>query len=89
MVGGNQYIEGSRRTRRRQARSAKTMPNYWNQIPRTGIDPESFWFTKEDSEGILQDQSDALVIIMMVVEVKVHHTLVDNGSSVNILYHEP
>ncbi|XP_022893827.1 uncharacterized protein LOC111408283 [Olea europaea var. sylvestris] len=28
MVGGNQYIEGSRRARRRQARSAKIVPNY-------------------------------------------------------------
>ncbi|XP_022846276.1 uncharacterized protein LOC111369020 [Olea europaea var. sylvestris] len=81
MVGENQYIEGSRRARRRQARSAKTVPNYWNQIPRTGIDPELFWFMEEDSEGILQDQSDAPVITMMVAGVKAHRTLVDNGSS--------
>ncbi|XP_022841985.1 uncharacterized protein LOC111365684 [Olea europaea var. sylvestris] len=86
MVGGNQYIEGSRRARRRQARNAKIVPNYWNQIPKTGIDPESFWFTEEDSERILQDQSDALVVTMMVAGVKVHRTLVDNGSLVNILY---
>ncbi|XP_022849885.1 uncharacterized protein LOC111371976 [Olea europaea var. sylvestris] len=86
MVGGNQYIEGSRRARRRKARSAKILPNYWDQIPRTDIDPESFWFMEEDSEGILQDQSDALVVTMMVTGVKVHRTLVDNGSSVNILY---
>lgn len=41
---------------------------------------------KEDSQGILQDQSDALVITIPVSRVKVHQTLVDNGSSVNILY---
>ncbi|XP_022875750.1 uncharacterized protein LOC111394222 [Olea europaea var. sylvestris] len=86
MVVKNQYIEGSRRARLRQARSAKIVPNYWNLTPKTGIDLESFWFTEEDSEGILQDQSDALVVTMMVAGVKVHRTLLDNGSSVNILY---
>lgn len=39
-----------------------------------------------DSQGTLQDQSDAVVITMLVAGVKVHRTWIDNESSVNILY---
>lgn len=86
MVGGNQYIEGSKSARRRQAQDAWIMPNYIRQNPQISTEPEWFWFTEGDSQWILQDQSDALVITMLVVGVKVHRILVDNGSSINVLY---
>lgn len=41
--------------------------NYEEQTPRIGIDSEWFWFAEGDSQGILQDQSDVLVITMLVI----------------------
>jgi hypothetical protein len=41
-----------------------------------------------DAQGVLQDQSDALVVTMNVTGVQIHRTLVDNGSSVNVLYYQ-
>ncbi|XP_022889122.1 uncharacterized protein LOC111404563 [Olea europaea var. sylvestris] len=86
MVRRNQYIEGSKRAKQRQARNSRIMLNYEDQTPQIGTDPEWLWFTEKDSQGILQNQSDALVVNMPIARVSVHRTLVDNGSSINILY---
>ncbi|KAL2461595.1 reverse transcriptase [Abeliophyllum distichum] len=47
---------------------------------------EKFFFSEEDASHVLQPHSDALVITMPVSGVNIHRTLVDNGSSVNVLY---
>ncbi|KAL2492255.1 Uncharacterized protein Adt_27883 [Abeliophyllum distichum] len=49
-------------------------------------DEENFSFSEEDASHILQPHSDALVITMPVSEINIHRTLVDDGSSVNVLY---
>lgn len=84
MVGENQYMERSRIERCRHARGTRAWQNYEvkNPIPNS----EWFGFSKGDSQGVLQDQSDALVIIMPIAGVHVHCTLADNESSVNILF---
>lgn len=90
MVGGNQYIQGSRKKWRRQASNARIRQNYKVEYPKletnAGPNLEHFWFSWEDSQGVLQDQSDALVIDMLVARVWVHRMLVDTGSSINMLY---
>lgn len=66
LVRENQCMKGSRRKRRRQARDALVWENYKIRrckpnltIPK-GL--EWFDFSEEDFQGVMQNQSDALVI---------------------------
>ncbi|KAL2498614.1 Ribonuclease H [Abeliophyllum distichum] len=85
IVGGSQYLEGSRRQRRKLSREAH---NSYQVLTGTiaNLDTEKFSFFEEDTSHVLQPHSDALVITMPVSGVNIHQTLVDNGSSVNVLY---
>ncbi|KAL2480483.1 Uncharacterized protein Adt_33449 [Abeliophyllum distichum] len=49
-------------------------------------DTEKFSFSEEDTSHVLQPHSNALVITMPVSRVNIHRTLVDDGSSMNVLY---
>ncbi|KAL2527499.1 Uncharacterized protein Adt_12553 [Abeliophyllum distichum] len=44
------------------------------------------FLSKEDSSHVLQLHSDAFVITMPISKINIHRTLVDEGSSVNVLY---
>ncbi|XP_058103715.1 uncharacterized protein LOC131247465 [Magnolia sinica] len=48
--------------------------------------PCSLTFTEEDTQGIHHPHDNALVVIMTVINHKVHHILVDTGSSADILF---
>ncbi|XP_058106361.1 uncharacterized protein LOC131249575 [Magnolia sinica] len=48
--------------------------------------PSKLTFTKEDAYGISHPHDDALVVAMTITNQKVYHILVDNGSSVDILF---
>lgn len=43
-------------------------------------------FSDEDYEGVYLPHSDALVVIMVIANHKIHQVLIDNGSSADILY---
>ncbi|KAL2479481.1 Uncharacterized protein Adt_32447 [Abeliophyllum distichum] len=76
---------GSRRQHRNLSREAHT--SY--QVLSGAInnpDAEKFSFFEEDASHVLQPHSDALVITMPVSGIDIHRTLVDDGSSVNVLY---
>ncbi|KAL2505536.1 Uncharacterized protein Adt_21157 [Abeliophyllum distichum] len=85
IVGGSQYLEGSRRQRHKLSREAH---NSYQVLLGTTANPdaEKFSFSKEDASHVLQPHSDALIITIPVSRVNVHRTLVDDGSSVNVLY---
>ncbi|KAL2455785.1 Uncharacterized protein Adt_47112 [Abeliophyllum distichum] len=55
------------------------------QHSRAKPDEEKFSFSEEDASYVLQPHSDALVITMPVSGINIHRTLVDDGSSVNVL----
>lgn len=44
-------------------------------------------FSEKDSRGVHFPQNDALIIEAIIGNHTVHRILVDNGSSVDILYH--
>ena len=43
-------------------------------------------FSNEDYAGVLLLHTDALVVTLTIANHNVHHILVDNGSSIDILY---
>jgi hypothetical protein len=43
-------------------------------------------FSNEDFAGALQPHRDALVVTLTIANHNIHHILVDNGSSTDILY---
>jgi hypothetical protein len=43
-------------------------------------------FSEEDDREVIMPHDDALVVIMTVANHAIHRILVDNGSSVDILY---
>ncbi|KAL2526283.1 Uncharacterized protein Adt_11337 [Abeliophyllum distichum] len=85
IVGGSHYLKGSRRQRRKLSREAH---NSYQVLAGTIANPdkEKFSFSEEDASHVLQPHSDVLVITMPVFSVNIHRILVDDGSSVNILY---
>ncbi|KAL2497780.1 Retrotrans gag domain-containing protein [Abeliophyllum distichum] len=84
-VGGSQYLEGSRRQRRKLSREAH---NSYQVLSGTiaNSNTEKFSYSEEDTSHVLQPHSDALVITMPVSGVNIHRILIDDGSSVNVLY---
>ncbi|KAL2479598.1 Uncharacterized protein Adt_32564 [Abeliophyllum distichum] len=85
IVGGSQYLEGSRKHYCKLSREAHN--SYQVLSGTTGNpDAEKFSFFEKDASHILQPHSDALVITVSVSGVNIHRTLVDDGSSVNFLY---
>jgi len=58
------------------------------QSPKTrGIDEPAITFTDEDAERIHHPHDDAIVITLLIEDYTTRRVLVDNGSSVNILYY--
>ncbi|KAL2524608.1 Ribonuclease H [Abeliophyllum distichum] len=84
-MGESQHLEGLRRQRRKLTREAHTSYQVLsNAIAKS--DEEKFSFSEEDASNELQPHSDVLIITMPVSEINIHRTLVDDGSSVNVLY---
>ncbi|KAL2516786.1 Ribonuclease H [Abeliophyllum distichum] len=85
IVGESQYLEGSRRQSRKLSREAY---NSYQVLTSTiaNLDAEKLSFSEKDASHVLQPHSDVLVITIPVSGVNIHRTLVDDGSSVNILY---
>ena len=81
----------SNRARKRYAREARVAANVLqisNVEKRLKPAPE-IQFTEQDLAGLHCPHSDALVITLKVANFEIRRVLVDTGSSVNILFHEP
>ncbi|XP_072060265.1 uncharacterized protein [Arachis hypogaea] len=46
-------------------------------------------FTKEDAQGVTPSHDDPMVLTMILTNANLHRTLVDQGSSVDILFKPP
>ena len=55
-------------------------------MPQVPHHPSPILFTEKDAEGISYPHDNALVIMLKVATSKVTKTLVDIGSSVNIIF---
>ncbi|XP_072074326.1 uncharacterized protein [Arachis hypogaea] len=56
------------------------------QVRSEGPNLPTISFTKEDGQGIVPGQDDPVVIIMILANAHLHRTLVDQGSSADILF---
>ena len=54
------------------------------KMPRN--DEPDIIFSKRDGCGIRQTHDDPLVIMLRIEEFNIHRVLIDNGSSVDIIY---
>ncbi|KAL2524641.1 Retrotrans gag domain-containing protein [Abeliophyllum distichum] len=78
--------ERSRRQRRKLSREAHNSYQVLDGYYGLTSTRRSSLFSEEDASHVLQPHSDALVITMPVSDINIHRTIVDDGSSVNILY---
>ncbi|XP_072054184.1 uncharacterized protein [Arachis hypogaea] len=56
------------------------------QVRNDSPDLPTISFTKEDGQGIVPGHDDPVVITMILANANLHRTLVDQGSSANILF---
>ena len=92
-VYGGPHLGGdSQRARDRYAREAKTPPltnvHHLEEKPfkSSRKEAEEITFTAADGRWVHHPHNDPLVITTTIGNMNVHRTLVDNGSSVDILY---
>ncbi|MCQ7582465.1 retropepsin-like domain-containing protein, partial [Salmonella enterica] len=92
IVGGPYLGGSSRRSQKQYAREAKE--RYTQRVMTVSgrgeksakFTNEAITFTEADANGVHFPQSDALVIEAVICNHTVHRILIDNGSSVDILY---
>ena len=58
--------------------------NHWAKIP--WLFKEPITFTKDEAQGLIHPHKDAVVVSLKIAGQKVHRVLINNGSSVNVLF---
>ncbi|XP_072076482.1 uncharacterized protein [Arachis hypogaea] len=80
MISGG--FAGGRLTKSSRKRHLKEV----YQVGSEGPDLPTISFTKEDGQGIMPGHDDPVVITMILANVHLHRTLVDQGSSADLLF---
>ncbi|XP_072090574.1 uncharacterized protein [Arachis hypogaea] len=80
MISGG--FEGGGFTMSSRKRHLKRVYQVGNETP----DLPTILFTKEDGQGIMPGHDDPVVITMILANANLHRTLVDQGSSADILF---
>ncbi|XP_072088128.1 uncharacterized protein [Arachis hypogaea] len=80
MISGG--FAGGRLTKSSHRRHLKRVYQVGNESP----DLPTISFTKEDGQGIVPGHNDPVVITMILANANLHRTLVDQGSSADILF---
>ncbi|XP_025703952.1 uncharacterized protein [Arachis hypogaea] len=80
MISGR--FGGGGLTKSSRKRRLKRVYQVGNETP----DLPTISFTKEDGQGIISRHDNPVVIIMILANVNLHKTLVDQGSSADILF---
>lgn len=76
-----------RQSKHAQKNYARQVYNLYAQPSKRFKSESTISFSDEDYEGIIFPHDDALVVATTIGEYLVNKVLVDNGSSINILYH--
>ena len=87
-------IVGGTAAARSSKKACKTYLRMVQNVQLTGAVPKIAWrkgpiigFSEEDAQRLHHPHDDALVINLRVGDYNMHRVLVDNGSSVDILYY--
>ncbi|XP_023880406.2 uncharacterized protein LOC111992779 [Quercus suber] len=93
-LGDIRMIVGGVAANNLSKRARKTYLRMVQNVQHTGIVPKMprvnnplIGFSEEDARHLHHPYDDALVISIQVEDFKVHHVLIDNGSSADILYY--
>ncbi|XP_040987764.1 uncharacterized protein LOC121235480 [Juglans microcarpa x Juglans regia] len=86
--GASPRRRGKRDETRRSPPAENKQLGEINMITRGGTGGPTITFEARDEEGILHPHDDTLVVTMQVANFKTRRILVDNGSSVDILFWE-
>lgn len=76
-----------RESKNAQKNYARAVYNLYSQPSKKFKSDSTISFSDEDYEGVLAPHHDALVVTASIDDYLVNKVLIDNGSSVNILYH--
>ena len=87
IVGGTAVTGSSKRAR-------KTYLMMVQNVQLTGAvsriarrESPTIWFSEEDAKCLHHPHDDALVVSIRIEDYNMHRVLIDNGSSVDILYY--
>ena len=62
-------------------------PTIWTTTKDGGADKQAITFTDEDARRVHRPYDDAIIITLLITDYTTRRELVDNGSSVDILYY--
>ena len=86
MINGGPTAEGSfkslKKLQQRQVNSVHTAPPLKHRRRET----MDMIFSEEDAKGVKQPHDDPFIIMLMIEGFNTRRVLVDNGSSVDIIY---
>ncbi|XP_024025798.1 uncharacterized protein LOC112092852 [Morus notabilis] len=85
-IFGGPYIDGTSRRAQEYAREAKDMSVSGREVKAARYEEAEITFSDADANGVHFPQNDALVVEAMISNHTVCPILVNNGSSVDILY---
>ena len=87
IVGGTTAFDSSRKARKTYLRMVQIV-QLTGFVPKMArVDNPIVGFSEEDARLLHQPHDDALVVSIRVGDYNTHRVLVDNGSSVDILYY--
>ena len=87
IIGGTTVTESSKKVRKTYLRMVQNV-QLMNSVPKMArIENPIIGFSEEDARRLHHPYDDALVVSIRVGDYNTHQVLVDNGSSVDILYY--
>ncbi|XP_065630950.1 uncharacterized protein LOC136068151 [Quercus suber] len=87
IVGGTASTGSSKKARKTYLRSVLNVHITGSRPNTTRMESPIIGFTEEDARRLHHPHDDALVVSIRVGDYNVHRVLIDNGSSVDILYY--
>ena len=87
IVGGTTLAESSKKARKTYLRMVHSVQLIGSIPKMPRIDNPVIEFSEDDTRRLHHPHDDALVVSLQIGDYNMHRVLIDNGSSVDILYY--